>query len=161
MLDELKAGDQVLIQEDKETAVVTVSARYSINPGGPLTYYTGHDVENRPHDFHISQVKVRYSFKKAPAPMTRESILDQAKQIVMQDRNLDYGSPEDNFRDIADLWNTYLSSGNWEERQLEPHDVAVMMILVKISRLKTSPSKEDHWVDIAGYSACGAQAVGK
>lgn len=92
-----------------------------------------------------------------PMYMNRESILNGAMSAVMQDRNTSYGDPEDNFRDIAAMWNTYLSS-NQEEMLIKPHDVAAMMILVKVSRLKTSPGKEDHWLDIAGYAACGGQA---
>jgi hypothetical protein len=32
-----------------------------------------------------------------------------------------------------------------------------MMALVKVSRISTSPSKLDHWVDLAGYAACGGE----
>lgn len=84
--------------------------------------------------------------------MSRASILQDALEIVSKDRNTDYGDPEDNFRDIAELWSVYKGF------DFTAHDVAVMMILVKVSRLKTSPDKEDHWIDIAGYAACGGQA---
>ena len=86
-------------------------------------------------------------------PTIREVILDTAKQIVMKDRNSHYGDPEDNFRDIAQFWSTYL------RHEIKPHDVAAMMILVKISRMATSPTALDHWVDTAGYAACGGEAV--
>lgn len=163
MLKEYNVDDVVMVQgcTERPYDLVKITKRYSINPEGPKTYYDGvlvnygYPVNN----FHISQIVHNHdeynNQEPKLEPMTRESILDQAKQIVMQDRNLDYGSPEDNFRDIAELWTTYT------ETKFDPHDVAVMMVLVKISRLKTSPSKEDHWVDIAGYAACGAQAVGK
>lgn len=39
--------------------------------------------------------------------MTREEILNAAKQCVCQDRNDQYGSPEDNFETIAGLWTMY------------------------------------------------------
>lgn len=89
--------------------------------------------------------------------MDRDSVLKQALEIVHKDRNLDYGSPEDNFATIAELWQSYFDAIP-VDRKVTAHDVAVCMILVKVSRLATSPGKEDHWVDIAGYSACGAQA---
>ena len=38
-------------------------------------------------------------------------------------------------------------------------DVAAMMILLKIARAATS-TKCDHWVDIAGYAACGGEIDG-
>ena len=87
--------------------------------------------------------------------MDRESILKNALEIVMKDRNVEYGSPEDNFKDIAALWSTY------KKCDFTAHDVGVMMILLKVSRLMTSPHVEDHYVDIAGYAACGGQAYDK
>ena len=35
------------------------------------------------------------------------------------------------------------------------------MILLKISRLAHSPGEMDHWVDIAGYAAIGAEIAGE
>lgn len=90
---------------------------------------------------------------------TREKILQQALEIVTKDRNTDYGNPEDNFKVIADLWNVYLAARGTNAR-VDAKDVAAMMILMKMSRIVTSPGKEDHWVDIAGYSACGAECSG-
>ncbi len=81
----------------------------------------------------------------------RELILNEAAIIVMKDRNVDYGSAEDNFASIAKMWSGYKSV------EFSAHDVAAMMILMKVSRVKTSPSKKDHWVDIAGYAACGGE----
>jgi hypothetical protein len=45
------------------------------------------------------------------------------------------------------------------EDLIDTWDVAIMMNLLKISRLSWSPTKEDHWVDAAGYAACGAECV--
>jgi len=81
----------------------------------------------------------------------REDILDAAKMIVSSDRNVDYGTPEDNFKQIAALWSVYKGT------LFSPADVAVMMLLLKVARLGTSPAKLDHWVDIAGYAACGGE----
>jgi len=93
----------------------------------------------------------------------REKILQQALEIVTKDRNTDYGNPEDNFATIAAYWTHYLQSVglllNNEGDRLTSTNVAAMMILMKVSRLATSPTKEDHWVDIAGYSACGAECA--
>ena len=81
----------------------------------------------------------------------RANILDEAKLIVTTDRDAEYGTPEDNFQRIANLWTAYTGVA------FEPHDVATMMLLVKVARISTSPHKEDHWVDIAGYAACGGE----
>jgi hypothetical protein len=80
----------------------------------------------------------------------RETVLTQASQAVLSDRNAHYGDPEDNFTHIANLWNSYA-----KEDLFTATDVAAMMILVKVARSTTSPEVTDHWVDIAGYAACG------
>lgn len=86
----------------------------------------------------------------------REDVLNSAKQAVLSDRNTSYGNPEDNFKDISDMWNIYMKNLN---RPTLPHDEAIHQIIVKICRIKQSPEKFDHWVDIAGYSAAGYECV--
>ncbi len=81
----------------------------------------------------------------------RRQVLEAAMEAVTKDRNLDYGNPENNFQTIAEFWNVYTLNAC----QFTATDVAVMMDLVKTSRIMTSPRKMDHWVDKAGYSACG------
>jgi len=85
----------------------------------------------------------------------REEILDQAKAIVSMDRNVDYGTPEENFEKIAILWGTYLGYNIYAK------DVAAMMVLLKVARISTSPGIQDHWIDIAGYAACGGEVAPK
>ena len=82
---------------------------------------------------------------------TRETVLTMALEVVTKDRNTSYGTPEQNFGQVAELWAAY------KEVPFSPHDVAVMQILLKVARTKASPTKLDHWIDIAGYSACGAE----
>lgn len=91
--------------------------------------------------------------------MNRPEILDTAKSYVTADRNATHGDPEDNFRTIADYWSCYLRSKYEGTTKLNATDVAAMMILMKVSRLATSPGQEDHWVDIAGYAACGGEVA--
>jgi len=86
---------------------------------------------------------------------SREEILNQATAIVTVDRNADYGEPEQNFKQIAEMWSAYL------EARIYPHDVAAMMVLLKVARIANTPGKEDHWVDIAGYAACGGEVAPK
>ena len=40
--------------------------------------------------------------------MTRKEILAEAEKIVCNDRNVQYGEPEDNFNTIAKFWSTFL-----------------------------------------------------
>ncbi len=83
--------------------------------------------------------------------MNRKETLDTAAFAVTGERQEDYGSPEDNFRRIAYLWGSYLDHG------IDTSDVAAMMVLLKIARIRSSPDHMDSWVDIAGYAACGAE----
>ena len=79
----------------------------------------------------------------------RADLLAEATKIVTADRNLQYGSPENTFAAIAALW------GNYLDIELLTQDVAALMILMKVARLRTNPLSHDSWVDIAGYAACG------
>ena len=94
--------------------------------------------------------------------MNRKGILEAASKAVhAEDKDHDYGKPEDNFATIAELWNTYLEAV-FKDSECEVNvylcsrDVAAMMILLKIARVASS-MKDDHWVDIAGYAACGGE----
>lgn len=94
--------------------------------------------------------------------MNRPEILDTAKSYVTADRNATHGDPEDNFRTIAEYWSAYLRAKYLvagEVDDLNPADIAAMMVLMKVSRLATSPGQEDHWIDIAGYAACGGEVA--
>lgn len=83
--------------------------------------------------------------------MNREQTLVIAHKIVCEGREEDYGSPEQNFKLIANLWTDYLGF------YIEPKDVAMMMALLKIARIKSGKPKEDNYIDLAGYAACGAE----
>ena len=89
--------------------------------------------------------------------MTREEILETAKKIVCGERQDQYGNPEDNFERIAVLWSSYLN----DEVMIQAADVACMMMLLKIARIATGAGKDDNWVDIAGYAACGGEIDGR
>lgn len=89
---------------------------------------------------------------------TREAVLDEAKSLVVGDRNAQYGEPYDDFKKVADALNAYGFSGP-NGRKIMPRDVPFFQILVKLSRLIPSPSKMDSWIDIAGYAACGAEVA--
>lgn len=82
--------------------------------------------------------------------IVRGRMLEEAKKIVTEDRANVYGSPEDNFALIAELWSNYLGV------EIKPEDVALMMALLKIARIKTGKTNMDNYVDLAGYAACAA-----
>lgn len=88
---------------------------------------------------------------------TREGILVQAKKCVCGQREQDYGTPESNFQLIADLWNGYLGFMDHPQDQIQAKDVAMMMALLKIARIRNGGGSGDSFVDLAGYAACGGE----
>ena len=83
--------------------------------------------------------------------MKRREILNAAEKCVCGDREQDYGSPENNFARIAGFWSAYLGA------DISAKDVAAMLALLKIARIASGHAKEDNWVDLAGYAACGGE----
>ena len=94
--------------------------------------------------------------------MTRKEILDAAAKCVCGQREEDYGTPEDSFRLIAELWAKALKPCVPEGTDvcILPETVALMMALLKVARLIKSPEHLDSWVDLAGYAACGGEIAG-
>lgn len=83
--------------------------------------------------------------------MTRENILELAKEVVTNGRNDRYGEPENNFNTIAEFWSTYKGSA------FTATDVAIMMTLLKIARIKNGKPHLDNFVDGIGYLACASE----
>jgi hypothetical protein len=93
-----------------------------------------------------------------PAPVevvTRNKILSTAKSYITRDRQADHGDAEDNFSRIAGYWSLHTGV------TLTATDVAVMMALLKVARIKQNPQHVDNWVDGAGYFACGGEIANK
>ena len=82
----------------------------------------------------------------------RKRILADAAQCVCGQREDDYGSPENNFYNIAKLWNAYLG-----DTIFDAHDVGIMMALLKIARIRGGRRKPDSYVDACGYIACAGE----
>lgn len=89
------------------------------------------------------------SAKKDPvAP--RIQVLDDAKTIIMGQRDQQYGGPEDNFNRIAAIWSVLFG------RKFTAEDVAMAMVGVKLARYASNSGfQPDTWTDIVGYGACG------
>ena len=87
--------------------------------------------------------------------MKRAEILERARVCVCDEREQDYGSPEDNFQVVANLWTAY--TGEY----YSPQDVAMMMALLKIARIKTGAGTADCFVDLAGYAALAGEIAEK
>ena len=83
--------------------------------------------------------------------MNRSQILDTAKEYVTKDRADTHGDAESNFGLIAAYWSAHLN------RNISAHDVAVMMTLMKLARMRSNPAHVDSAVDAAGYSALAGE----
>lgn len=93
--------------------------------------FSGHDITPTPERNH------------------RADVLLTAEELVNGDRNAQYGDPRQDFQRTATMWSAYLGT------EVAPHDVAALMALLKVSRIRWSPQKQDSWIDLAGYAACG------
>lgn len=87
--------------------------------------------------------------------MTRAEILETARQAVTIDRAATHGNAEDGFGLIAAYWSAHL------ECTVKASDVAVMMVLLKLARIKANSGHSDSWVDVCGYAACGGEIATK
>jgi hypothetical protein len=81
---------------------------------------------------------------------TRTAILDDATMLINGDREQDYGTPQESFGCIADMWTAYL------DHPVTAADACHMMVLLKVARLRNGPHR-DSSVDGAGYMALGAE----
>jgi hypothetical protein len=102
--------------------------------------------------------------KEDVASEVMRSMLSTASKTVVE-KSETYGRPYANHKRIADLWKSYLDGsihnrfGTDGSPHIGPHDVAIMMMLVKISRLENDPRSVDSWMDLAGYAAVGMSII--
>ena len=89
--------------------------------------------------------------------MYRKEFLDMAEKCICNNREIQYGTPEDNFAIIAEYWNTYLKRKYSATFDINSYDVALMMTLFKLARLTSGDFKEDSIVDAIGYLACAGE----
>ena len=66
-------------------------------------------------------------------------------------RHHEYGDKKTNHNNIAKLWSAYLGI------DLNAHDVAILMLLLKIARTKSGNPTEDTYIDMVGYSAIAGE----
>jgi len=72
---------------------------------------------------------------------------------VLGDRAIEHGDHVALHQRIADLWSAYLVS--W----IKPHQVAVLLALMKVARSESNPSNEDNPRDFLGYGAIWADLL--
>lgn len=86
--------------------------------------------------------------------VTRDEILREAGDVISGARQETYGDAGASFSRIADMWSAYLGL------RVSAADVAALMVLMKVSRSKGKPHK-DNWVDICGYAALAGEMEGE
>ncbi len=90
-----------------------------------------------------------------PVRVERGSLLDKAKTVINGERQDQYGSPEDNFTYIAEMWTTYMKATG-RPCTFTAHDVAMLMAQLKTIRIASGVGTEDSYVDLLGYVALAA-----
>ena len=80
-----------------------------------------------------------------------KEFLEKANTLIAGDREKDYGDKVHNHNNIAKLWSTY------KDIEITAHDVAVMMVLLKIARTKLGEVSEDTYIDMAAYGAIAGE----
>ena len=90
--------------------------------------------------------------------MTKEEILKKARDLVTGDRNETHGDAFQNHAEIAEFWNIYLDKKLQPLASITAEDVALMMVLMKISR-NTQGKKNnlDNFIDMCGYAAIAGE----
>ena len=133
-------------EEDKDVAITRAELLKELLPGLNALFGMEYSKYGEEHE---------EIFEAAASPSTpRGDILDTAKQYITKDRAEEHGDLASNFSTIAAYWSTHLNTS------VSATDVAVMMNLVKIARIKSNPTNMDNWIDGCGYLACGAELAG-
>ena len=83
----------------------------------------------------------------------RLNVLQEADAIAGKDRSRDYGHPRKNHERIAAFWTIQLGNKLKPGEKIEPREVALMMVALKLAREINTP-KRDNLVDAAGYLKC-------
>ncbi len=91
--------------------------------------------------------KVYDNLEELRSGTKRAEILYEAESCICGQREQDYGSPKDNFSTIAVMWTAYTGT------LITALDVAMMMCLLKIARIKNGGGTGDSFIDLAGYAA--------
>lgn len=85
---------------------------------------------------------------------TRAKTLREAGKLIDGDRANDYDTKDDatgNFNRIAQLWSPILGV------DVTATQVALCLTQLKVARIIVNPTKQDSWIDAAGYIALGSE----
>jgi|TARA_R110000751_G_scaffold2492_3_gene13527 hypothetical protein len=86
--------------------------------------------------------------------MNRDQILLEAQRLINTERQDVYGPALENHQDICRMWQVVIDRC---DGRLKPHHVAMMMALLKISRIARTENHLDSFVDAAAYIALAGE----
>ena len=90
--------------------------------------------------------------------ITKEEILVKANQLISKTRNETHGDAFKNHAEIAEFWNIFLDGKLRPMANITADDVAIMMILLKVSRhTQGGKFNLDNFIDMAGYAAIAGE----
>ena len=90
--------------------------------------------------------------------MTKEEILKKARDLITGDRNETHGDAFQNHAEIAEFWNIFLDKKLQPMASITAEDVALMMVLMKISRnTQGKKNNMDNFIDMCGYAAIAGE----
>tara|TARA_R100001509_G_C4795989_1_gene191437 strand:+ start:321 stop:620 length:300 start_codon:yes stop_codon:yes gene_type:complete len=90
--------------------------------------------------------------------MTKEEILKKARDLITGDRNETHGDAFQNHAEIAEFWNIFLDKKLQPMASITAEDVALMMVLLKISRnTQGKKNNMDNFIDMCGYAAIAGE----
>ena len=90
--------------------------------------------------------------------LSKEEILAKANELISKARNETHGDAFKNHAEIAEFWNTFLDSKLRPMANITAQDVAIMMILLKVSRSTQGEKFNiDNFIDMVGYAAIAGE----
>ena len=84
--------------------------------------------------------------------MDQKTIIEKAADLITKDRQKDYGDIDTNYEKFAAFLNIFLK----DVEKIKPSDAALLMVLLKISRMKQGIFNEDTFSDAIGYLGIAA-----
>ena len=82
--------------------------------------------------------------------MKRDEILRNAAAVATA-RDIEYGTPNVSMLRLSKLWTEYLGY------PIDPHEVAICMLLVKVSRISEQAEHKDSYIDIINYATIAGE----
>ena len=91
---------------------------------------------------------------KGANSLQAKDILTNANNTIIQ-RELTHGSYDLTMLRTARLWESFL------EHKIDPMDVAICMVLVKVARIMDAGKHHDNWIDAVAYMAISGELAVK